>query len=176
VQLLPHARDDVPGDRPESDNCVISGIGGTRSAIASRRLHVCSVCASVHYNSLEGGLCGRKFLGSGQGLSVFCKKPKRGAGTGTADQPVEMGLPESPVLPYSPLFGFLIRKSWRPFVWGADSFAIRWPSERRKGLRDSAPPPGTTNTRFIYSTRPALVAETLRPLALASGVSELSPR
>src|SRR5467141_3272482 len=92
----------------------------------------------LHYNALQGDFVGGNFWdmrASGYRLQT----PSAEQAQGPPTNPVEMGLPDSACVAY--------RLSLAPYrklfeaVWGAESFAIRWPSNVEKVCATPGPPP-----------------------------------
>jgi cytochrome c peroxidase len=92
----------------------------------------------LHYNALQGDFVGGNFWDMrASGYRLQSPSAEQAQGPPTRD--VEMGLPDSACLAY--------RLSQAPYrklfeaVWGADSFAIRWPPDVEKVCATPAPAP-----------------------------------
>lgn len=92
----------------------------------------------LHYNALQGDFVGGNFWDMrASGYRLQSPSAEQAQGPPTRD--VEMGLPDSACLTYR-LSKAPYRKLFET-VWGADSFAIRWPANVEKVCATPAPPP-----------------------------------
>jgi cytochrome c peroxidase len=92
----------------------------------------------LHYNALQGDFVGGNFWDMrASGYRLQSPSAEQAQGPPTRD--VEMGLPDSACLAYR-LSKAPYRKLFET-VWGADSFAIRWPANVEKVCTTPAPPP-----------------------------------
>src|SRR5467141_2457262 len=91
----------------------------------------------LHYNALQGDFVGGNFWDM-RASGYRLQSPSAEQAQGPPTNPVEMGLPDSACLAY--------RLSKAPYrrlfdaVWGADSFAIRWPADVEKVCATPGPP------------------------------------
>lgn len=92
----------------------------------------------LHYNALQGDFVGGNFWDM-RASGYRLQDPSAEQAQGPPTNPVEMGLPDSACLAY--------RLSQAPYrklfeaVWGADAFAIRWPSDVERVCSTPGPPP-----------------------------------
>ena len=92
----------------------------------------------LHYNAIQGDFVGGNFWdmrASGDRL----QNPSAEQALGPPTNPVEMGFPDSACVAYR-----LSRSPYRKLfetVWGADSFAIRWPADVEQVCATPGPPP-----------------------------------
>ncbi len=92
----------------------------------------------LHYNALQGDFVGGNFWDM-RASGYRLQDPSAEQAQGPPTNPVEMGLPDSACLAY--------RLSQSPYrklfekVWGADVFAIQWPTNVEKVCATPAPPP-----------------------------------
>src|SRR6266436_6594545 len=91
----------------------------------------------LHYNALQGDFVGGNFWDM-RASGYRLQNPSAEQAQGPPTNPVEMGLPDSACLAYR-LSKAPYRKLFEA-VWGADSFAIRWPADVEKVCATPGPP------------------------------------
>jgi cytochrome c peroxidase len=119
----------------------VSYPGSVRTRLSQRKpqSYMYATFAPVlHYNALQGDFVGGNFWDMrASGYRLQSPSAEQAQGPPTRD--VEMGLPDSACLAYR-LSKAPYRKLFET-VWGADSFAIRWPSDVERVCATPAPPP-----------------------------------
>lgn len=127
----------------------------------------------LHYNELQGDFVGGNFWDM-RASGYRLQSPSAEQAQGPPTNPVEMGLPDSACIAY--------RLSQAPYskvfetVWGADSFAIKWPSDIERVC--STPGPPSTNDPYpvhLSAQDRARTDHVYDEFGLAISAYELSP-
>src|SRR6202790_5038143 len=92
----------------------------------------------LHYNDLQGDFVGGNFWDM-RASGFRLQNPSAEQAQGPPTNPVEMGLPDSACVAYR-LSKAPYRKLFEA-VWGADSFAMQWPTDVEKVCATPGPPP-----------------------------------
>jgi cytochrome c peroxidase len=92
----------------------------------------------LHYNKLQGDFVGGNFWDM-RATGYRLQSPSAEQAQGPPTNPVEMGLPDSACVAWR-LSAAAYRRLFET-VWGADSFAIRWPANVERVCSTPAPPP-----------------------------------
>jgi cytochrome c peroxidase len=123
------------------NSSTVSYPGSVRSRFSNRKpqSYMYAPFAPVlHYNELQGDFVGGNFWDM-RASGYRLQSPSAEQAQGPPTNPVEMGLPDSACIAYR-----LSRAPYRKLfetVWGADSFAIKWPADVEKVCATPAPPP-----------------------------------
>jgi cytochrome c peroxidase len=123
------------------NSSTVSYPGSVRSRFSNRKpqSYMYAPFAPVlHYNELQGDFVGGNFWDM-RASGYRLQSPSAEQAQGPPTNPVEMGLPDSACVAYR-----LSRAPYRKLfetVWGADSFAIKWPADVEKVCATPAPPP-----------------------------------
>ncbi len=127
----------------------------------------------LHYNKLQGDFVGGNFWDM-RASGYRLQSPSAEQAQGPPTNPVEMGLPDSACVAY--------RLSQAPYrklfetVWGADSFAIHWPSDVERVCSTPAPPPANDQYPVHLSGQDRARADHVYDgFGLAISAYELSP-
>lgn len=127
----------------------------------------------LHYNTLQGDFVGGNFWDM-RASGYRLQSPSAEQALGPPTNPVEMGLPDSACLAYR-LSSAPYRKLFET-VWGADSFAMQWPSDVEKVCSTPAPPPANDEYPVHLSSQDRARADNVYDhFGLAISAYELSP-
>lgn len=127
----------------------------------------------LHYNALQGDFVGGNFWDM-RATGYRLQDPSAEQAQGPPTNPVEMGLPDSACLAYR-LSKAPYRKLFET-VWGADSFAIQWPSDVERVCSTPGPPPANDEYPVHLSIQDRARADHVYDgFGLAVSAYELSP-
>ncbi len=127
----------------------------------------------LHYNQMQGDFVGGNFWDM-RATGYRLQSPSAEQAEAPPTNPVEMGLPDSACMAY--------RISQAPYrklfetVWGAQSFAIRWPSDVERVCSTPGPPPADDQYPVHLDPQDRAKADHVYDdFALAVSAYELSP-
>jgi cytochrome c peroxidase len=118
----------------------VSYPGSVRTRFSNRKPQsymYATLAPVLHYNALQGDFVGGNFWDM-RASGYRLQSPSAEQAQGPPTNPVEMGLPDSACLAYR-LSKAPYRKLFEA-VWGADSFAIQWPTDVEKVCATPGPP------------------------------------
>jgi len=154
----------------------VSYPGSVRSRFSNRKpqSYMYAPFAPVlHYDKLQGDFVGGNFWDM-RASGYRLQSPSAEQAQGPPTNPVEMGLPDSACVAYR-LSQAKYRKLFET-VWGADSFAIKWPANVERVCSTPAPPPANDQYPVHLSAQDRARADHVYDgFALAISAYELSP-
>src|ERR1700693_901975 len=128
------------GPIPSLNLSTVSYPGSVRTRFSQRKPQsymYATLAPVLHYNALQGDFVGGNFWDM-RASGYRLQSPSADQAQGPPTNPVEMGLPDSACVAYR-LSKAPYRKLFEA-VWGADSFAIRWPADVETVCATPGPP------------------------------------